>query len=103
MNFNTSLKHFRHLGKRFRPLAQHHYFVSTMVILLSLIAAVYLMTQTLNSPADDEYRNQKETEGIQSRFDTRTIHKIEALQKSSEVGSNVMNLPPNTRINPFAE
>jgi uncharacterized membrane protein (DUF106 family) len=103
MNFSTFQKQFRHLNKKLRPLARHRYFVLTMVILLSLIVAVYLMTQTLNSPTDDDYRNQKENESIQSRFDTKTIDKIEALQKSSEAGNSAMNLPPNTRINPFAE
>lgn len=91
------------LGKLSRPITKHHYFIATITILVFLIVAVLLTTQTLNSSTDDAYRTQKESESIRARFDQQTIEKIKKLQSSSEQTSEPIAPPANTRINPFAE
>lgn len=96
-------KKFKHSLKPLRPLLQHHFFFATLALLLILIGAVYVMNQTLQSPSDDAYREEKTRTSISGNFDQATIDKIERLQRSSDQSSGQPVFPSGTRTNPFGE
>jgi hypothetical protein len=89
--------------RKLKPIARHHYFLSSLVILGGMVAAVYVVNETLSSPSDDSYRQEKITKGLGGSFDQATIKKVEALKKSSEQANNPAPPDPGVRTNPFAE
>lgn len=93
----------RYLKKSLRPLLLRHYFISTLGLLFILIAAVFLVNQTLQAPSDEAYRSEKSSGGINAQFDQATIKKIENLQRSTDQPSSEPTSAPGTRTNPFAE
>lgn len=100
------LSAFKSVDKLLRPLkpiVRHHYFITTLGILICLIVAVYLVNQTLQEPSDEAYRTEKMSTGINARFDEATIEQVELLQRSSDSPSGVEPLPSGARTNPFAE
>lgn len=92
-------KYFRIL----RPLAKHHYFVYSIVLLSGLLVAVFTTNQTLTAPADEAYRSEKLSSGVNASFNQQTIKKIEELKRSSESGNNQTPTPVGARSNPFSE
>lgn len=96
-------KQLKHMVKPLKPLLQHHFFFAILALLLILIGAVFVMNQTLQTPSDEAYREEKTRTGISGNFDQATIDKIEHLQRSSDQSSGQPVFPPGTRTNPFAE
>lgn len=85
-----------------RFLVRNHYFVVIILLLISISGAVYIVGQTLQLPADDQYRDQKASISITAKFDQATIDKIKQLQRSNEQPASFAP-PAGTRSNPFAE
>lgn len=91
------------IAAKLKAIARHHYFIFTVLLLVGLTSAVYLVNITLGAPADQAYYDQKLSESLNAKFDEATIKKIENLQKSNEHSAIPPQLPPGARTNPFAE
>lgn len=89
--------------EKLKPLLKHHYFVVIFLILCGLVFAVFEVNNTLGAVQDETYKQQKEAQSLQAKFDEATISKIEALQKSTDSGSSVPTTSTGLRTNPFAE
>jgi hypothetical protein len=91
--------------RKLSPLARHHYFIVTVVLLSAVAGAIYAVNQTLNDTSDDNYHTKQLQATIGSKFNKSTddtIDKIKSLQKSTDGSSQTKPLPSG-RINPFAE
>lgn len=90
---------------KLKPLARHHYFIVTVIILSAVAGVIYAVNETLNSPADEEYKTKQLQATIGSKFNKSTndtIDKIKTLQKSTDNTGQTKPFPTG-RINPFAE
>jgi hypothetical protein len=90
---------------KLKPVLRHHYFIVTVVLLSAVGGVVYVVNETLNSPADEEYKTKQLQATIGSKFNKSTkdtIEKIKGLQKTTDGVSQAKPLPSG-RINPFAE
>jgi hypothetical protein len=90
---------------KLKPLARHHYFIVTVILLSAVGGVIYTVNLTLNSPTDEEYKSKQLQATIGSKFNKSTkdtIEKIKSLQKTTDGTSQTKPLPPG-RINPFAE
>jgi hypothetical protein len=90
---------------KLKPLAKHHYFIVTIVLLGAVGGVIYTVNQTINSTGDQEYKAKQLQATIGSKFNKSTkdtIEKIKSLQTISDGVSQAKPLPSG-RINPFAE
>jgi hypothetical protein len=90
---------------KLKPLARHHYFIITVILLSAVAGAIYAVNTTLNDAGDDNYHAKQLQATIGSKFNKSTndtIDKIKSLQKSTDGTSQTKPLPSG-RINPFAE
>lgn len=90
---------------KLKPVARHHYFIVTVLLLSAVGGVIYTVNQTLNSAPDDEYKNKQFQATIGSKFNkstTDTIDKIKSLQKATDNTGQPKPFPDG-RINPFAE
>ncbi len=84
---------------------KHHYFITVVVLFGGLALGVYMVNDTLNQAADENYRTESLGKTIGHKFNASTkatIDKIKELQKTSDP-SNTQTPLPGGRINPFAE
>ena len=88
-----------------RKVAHHHYTISFVAIGAVLLFAGYVVNQTLASPSDAQYKQDRMTQTIGTQFNKTTqdtISKVENLQISTDPSGQQPSLPPG-RVNPFAE
>lgn len=74
--------------------------IYTVLVLSALIYSILSVNIILGTPSDAAYRAEKEAQSFSTRFDKKTIEKIDSLKGRQEAGSVEL---PSGRINPFAE
>jgi hypothetical protein len=94
----TSLKGLKKYLKPFEAIGSKHYFIVSMILLLTLSGVVYFVTGKVNTVVDETATEQPIATTIS--FDTKTIEALDKLQSSN---SSAVYIPPAGRTNPFSE
>lgn len=88
------------LQKMGMALKRHAGIIFVVIVLAALVYSISAVNIVLNTPSDQAYRDEKESEVTNTQFDRATIQKIEALGDRQSIAPPTL---PTGRINPFVE
>lgn len=88
------------VAKSLRPIATHHIFIVFVFVISFIAYTLYTVDSVLSQPPDAQYASDQQSEAISTKFDEKTIDKVNMLKNRQENSSTEL---PTGRINPFTE